>query len=241
MGNEKATTFLNETFTLICPCHFGLESVLKREIQDLGYEISLVEDGKVSFEGDWQAVCYANVFLRTAERVLVKAGSFHAETFEDLFQGTKAIEWERFLPRDAKFWVAKATSVRSKLFSPRDIQSIMKKAMVERMRQKYRLIEFPETGPEFPLRVTIMKDEVTVGIDTTGVSLHKRGYRLLTAKAPISETLASALILLTPWKKDRILVDPFCGSGTFPIEAAMIAANIAPGMNREFLAEQWST
>ena len=239
MGNEKATTFLNETFTLICPCHFGLESVLKREIQDLGYEISLVEDGKVSFEGDWQAVCYANVFLRTAERVLVKAGSFHAETFEDLFQGTKAIEWERFLPRDAKFWVAKATSVRSKLFSPRDIQSIMKKAMVERMRQKYRLIEFPETGPEFPLRVTIMKDEVTVGIDTTGVSLHKRGYRLLTAKAPISETLASALILLTPWKKDRILVDPFCGSGTFPIEAAMIAANIAPGMNREFLAEQW--
>ena len=239
MDDKKATTFLNERLTLICPCHFGLESVLKREIQDLGYEISLVEDGKVSFEGDWQAVCYANVFLRTAERVLVKAGSFHAETFEDLFQGTKAIEWERWLPRDAKFWVAKATSVRSKLFSPRDIQSIMKKAMVERMRLKYRLIEFPETGPEFPLRVTIMKDEVTVGIDTTGVSLHKRGYRLLTAKAPISETLASALIMLTPWKKDRILVDPFCGSGTFPIEAAMIAANIAPGMNREFLAEQW--
>ena len=239
MDDKKATTFLNERLTLICPCHFGLESVLKREIQDLGYEISLVEDGKVSFEGDWQAVCYANVFLRTAERVLVKAGSFHAETFEDLFQGTKAIEWERYLPRDAKFWVAKATSVRSKLFSPRDIQSIMKKAMVERMRLKYRLIEFPETGPEFPLRVTIMKDEVTVGIDTTGVSLHKSGYRLLTAKAPISETLASALIMLTPWKKDRILVDPFCGSGTFPIEAAMIAANIAPGMNREFLAEQW--
>ena len=239
MTDKKATTFLNERLTLICPCHFGLESILKREIQDLGYEISQVEDGKVSFEGDWQAVCYANVFLRTAERVLVKAGSFHAETFEDLFQGTKAIEWERYLPRDAKFWVAKATSVRSKLFSPRDIQSIMKKAMVERMRQKYRLIEFPETGCEFPLRVTIMKDEVTVGIDTTGVSLHKRGYRLLTAKAPISETLASALIMLTPWKKDRILVDPFCGSGTFPIEAALIAANIAPGMNREFLAEQW--
>ena len=227
MEREKATTFLNDSrnsgmradkrtgagtlsdsITLICPCHFGLESVLKREITDLGYEIAQVEDGKVSFTGDWQAVCYANVFLRSAERVLVKAGSFHAETFEDLFQGTRAIEWERFLPRDAKFWVAKATSVRSKLFSPRDIQSIM-------------------------------KDEVTVGIDTTGISLHKRGYRLLTAKAPISETLASALILLTPWKKDRILVDPFCGSGTFPIEAAMIAANIAPGMNREFLAEQW--
>lgn len=239
MTDKKATTFLGDRLTLICPCHFGLESVLKREIQDLGYEVSLVEDGKVSFEGDWQAVCYANVFLRTAERVLIKAGSFHAETFEDLFQGTRAIEWERYLPRDAKFWVAKATSVRSRLFSPRDIQSIMKKAMVERMRQRYHLTEFPETGCEFPLRVTIMKDEVTVGIDTTGVSLHKRGYRLLTAKAPISETLASALILLTPWKKDRILVDPFCGSGTFPIEAAMIAAGIAPGMNREFLAEQW--
>lgn len=239
MANEKSTTFLNDKLIFICPCHFGLESVLKREITDLGYEVTQVEDGKVSFEGDWQAVCYANVFLRSAERVLVKAGSFHAETYEDLFQGTRAIEWERFLPRDAKFWVAKATSVRSKLFSPRDIQSIMKKAMVDRMSQRYHLVEFPETGMEFPVRVTILKDEVTVGIDTTGVSLHKRGYRLLTAKAPISETLASALILLTPWKKDRILVDPFCGSGTFPIEAAMIAANIAPGMNREFLSEAW--
>ena len=240
MNTEKATTNFKNGLTLICPCHFGLESVLKREITDLGYDILQVEDGKVSFAGDWQAVCYANVFLRTAERVLVKADSFHAESFEELFQGTRAIAWEDFLPRDAKFWVAKATSVRSRLFSPRDIQSVMKKAMVERMRTKYRLTEFPESGAPFPLRVTILKDEVTVGIDTTGDSLHKRGYRLLTAKAPISETLAAALILLTPWKKDRILVDPFCGSGTFPIEAAMIAANIAPGMNREFLAEQWT-
>ncbi len=239
MDKEKATTFLKDRITLLCPCHFGLESVLKREITDLGYEVTKVEDGRIFFEADWAAVPYANVFLRSAERVLVVAGSFHAETFEELFQGTRAIEWERFLPRDAKFWVAKATSVRSKLFSPRDIQSIMKKAMVERMARSYHLLTFPETGEAFPLRVTIMKDEVTVGIDTTGVSLHKRGYRLLTAKAPISETLASALIMLTPWKKDRILVDPFCGSGTFPIEAAMIAANIAPGMNREFLAESW--
>ena len=152
---------------------------------------------------------------------------------------SQAIPWEAYIPENGKFWVTKANSVRSALFSPSDIQSIMKKAMVERMRQKYRLIEFPETGCEFPLRVTIMKDEVTVGIDTTGTSLHKRGYRLMTAKAPISETLAAALIMLTPWKKDRILVDPFCGSGTFPIEAAMMAAGIAPGMNREFLAEQW--
>ena len=251
MEKEKSTTFLttfsndfnhdadHDSITLICPCHFGLESVLKREINDLGYEVSQVEDGKVSFVGDWQAVCYANVFLRSAERVLVKAGAFRAQTYEELFQGTRAIGWERFLPRDAKFWVAKAASVRSTLFSPRDIQSVMKKAMVERMSQKYHLLSFPETGAQFPLRVTILKDEVTVGIDTTGISLHKRGYRLLTAKAPISETLAAALILLTPWKKDRILVDPFCGSGTFPIEAAMIASNIAPGMNREFLSENW--
>ena len=224
---------------LIVPCHFGLEAVLKREITDLGYEVAEVTDGKVSFYGDWAAVCYANVFLRTAERILVKAGSFHAESFEDLFQGTRAIPWEELIPKDGRFWVAKATSVKSRLFSPRDIQSIMKKAMVERMAAHYHLTQFPESGADYPVRVTILKDEVTVGIDTTGTSLHKRGYRLMTAKAPISETLAAALIMLTPWKKDRILVDPFCGSGTFPIEAAMMAAGIAPGMNREFLAEQW--
>lgn len=228
-----------EKLELIAPCHFGLEAVLKREITDLGYEVAEVTDGKVSFYGDWAAVCYANVFLRTAERILVKAGSFHAESFEDLFQGTRAIPWEELIPKDGRFWVAKATSVKSRVFSPRDIQSIMKKAMVERMAAHYHLTQFPESGADYPVRVTILKDEVTVGIDTTGTSLHKRGYRLMTAKAPISETLAAALIMLTPWKKDRILVDPFCGSGTFPIEAAMMAAGIAPGMNREFLAEQW--
>ena len=228
-----------EKLELIAPCHFGLEAVLKREITDLGYEVAEVTDGKVSFYGDWAAVCYANVFLRTAERILVKAGSFHAESFEDLFQGTRAIPWEELIPKDGRFWVAKATSVKSRLFSPRDIQSIMKKAMVERMAAHYHLTQFPESGADYPVRVTILKDEVTVGIDTTGTSLHKRGYRLMTAKAPISETLAAALIMLTPWKKARILVDPFCGSGTFPIEAAMMAAGIAPGMNREFLAEQW--
>ena len=228
-----------EKLELIAPCHFGLEAVLKREITDLGYEVAEVTDGKVSFYGDWAAVCYANVFLRTAERILVKAGSFHAESFEDLFQGTRAIPWEELIPKDGRFWVAKATSVKSRLFSPRDIQSIMKKAMVERMAAHYHLTQFPESGADYPVRVTILKDEVTVGIDTTGTSLHKRGYRLMTVKAPISETLAAALIMLTPWKKDRILVDPFCGSGTFPIEAAMMAAGIAPGMNREFLAEQW--
>ena len=230
---------MERKFELIAPCHFGLEAVLKKEVTDLGYEISLVEDGKVTFWGDEAAICRANVFLRTAERVLIKVGSFPATTFEELFQGTKALPWEEFIPEDGKFWVAKATSIKSKLFSPSDIQSIMKKAMVERLKEKYGITWFAESGNSYPLRVFIHKDIVTVGLDTTGVSLHKRGYRTLTSKAPITETLASALILLTPWRKDRILVDPFCGSGTFPIEAAMMAANIAPGMNRSFLAEDW--
>ncbi|MBQ8803015.1 MAG: class I SAM-dependent RNA methyltransferase [Tyzzerella sp.] len=229
-----------DKFELIAPCHFGLEAVLKREIQDLGYEISSVEDGRVSFWGDAEAICRANIFLRTAERVLLKAGSFKAVTFDELFENTKKIPWERYIPKDGKFWVAKAASVKSKLFSPSDIQSIMKKAMVNRMKEHYHIDWFEENGASYPIRVFLMKDIVTVGIDTSGVSLHKRGYRQLSSKAPITETLAAALIMLTPWKKDRILVDPFCGCGTFPIEAAMIAANIAPGMNRSFLAEEWT-
>ena len=226
-------------FELIAPCHFGLEAVLKKEIIDLGYEVSKVEDGRVTFLGDEEAVCRANVFLRTAERVLIKIGSFYATTFEELFDKTKELPWEEFIPRDGKFWVAKAASVKSKLFSPSDIQSIMKKAMVERLKKAYGISWFEETGASYPLRVFLMKDEVTIGLDTTGDSLHKRGYRKLTAKAPIAENLAAALIMLTPWRGDRILVDPFCGSGTFPIEAAMMAANMAPGMNRSFLAEDW--
>ena len=233
-GEEKL-----DQFEFIVPCHFGLESVMKKEITDLGYPVVKVEDGRVTFSGDAGAISRANVFLRTTERVLLKAGSFRAETFDELFEGTKAIPWERYFPKDAKFWVAKASSIRSRLFSPSDIQSIMKKAMVERMKGAYGLTWFPEDGASFPLRVFLNKDEVTVGIDTTGESLHKRGYRTLTSKAPITETLAAALLMLTPWKRDRILVDPFCGSGTFPIEAAMLAANMAPGMNREFLSENW--
>lgn len=228
-----------KTYELIAPCHFGLEAVLKKEILDLGYEISLVEDGRVTFIGDDEAVCRANIFLRTAERVLLKVGCFKAETFEDLFQGTRAIPWEEYIPEDGKFWVAKASSIKSKLFSPSDIQSIMKKAMVERLKKHYGVTWFPENGASYPLRVFLYKDMVTVGIDTSGDSLHKRGYRTLTSKAPITETLAAALIMLTPWNRDRILVDPFCGSGTFPIEAAMLAANMAPGMNRSFLSEEW--
>lgn len=227
-------------FELIAPCHFGLEALLKREITDLGYDITSVEDGRVTFFGDEEACARANVFLRTAERILIKVGSFHAGTFEELFQGTKGLPWEEFIPVDGKFWVAKAASVKSTLFSPSDIQSVMKKAMVERLRGVYHVNWFEESGESFPVRVFLLKDEVTVGLDTTGESLHKRGYRKLTAKAPIAENLAAALIMLTPWKRDRILVDPFCGSGTIPIEAAMMAANMAPGMNRSFTAEEWS-
>ena len=227
-------------YEFIAPCHFGMEAVLKRELMDLGYEIVQVEDGKVTFKGEIETICRANIFLRTTERVLLKVAKFKAETFDELFEKTKAVAWEEWIPEDGKFWVAKATSVKSKLFSPSDIQSIMKKAMVERMKAHYKVNWFEENGTRFPLRVSIIKDEVTIGLDTTGESLHKRGYRKLTSKAPITETLAAALILLTPWKKDRILVDPFCGSGTIPIEAAMIGANIAPGMNRSFLSEDWT-
>ena len=226
-------------FELIAPCHFGMEAVLKNEIIDLGYDIKEVADGRVTFWGDEEALCRANIFLRTAERILIKIGRFRAETYEELFQGTKALPWEDYIPRDGKFWVAKAASVKSKLFSPSDIQRIMKKAMVENLKEVYGISTFPENGESFPVRVFLMKDEVTVGLDSTGDSLHKRGYRKLTAKAPIAENLAAALIMLTPWKSDRILVDPFCGSGTFPIEAAMMAANMAPGMNRSFTAENW--
>lgn len=227
------------TYELIAPCHFGLEAVLKKEIYDLGYEILSVEDGKVTFEGDAEAICRANINLRTAERVLLKVGQFKAVTFTELFDETKALAWEEFIPPDAKFWVTKANSVNSKLFSSSDIQSIVKKAMVERLKEKYKISWFKEEGEAFPLRVTIIKDIVTLAIDTTGASLHKRGYRPEAGKAPISECLAAALIKLTPWNKDRILVDPFCGSGTFPIEAAMIAAGIAPGLNLDFTAEKW--
>ena len=223
----------------MAPCHFGLESVLKSEILDLGYEILLVEDGRVTFACDEEGIARANVFLRTCERVYLLAGRFHAETFDELFEGVKAIAWKELIPADGRFWVKKARSVKSRLFSPSDIQSITKKAVVEKLKETYRMEWFPETGEDYPLWVFIHKDEVLVGLDTTGDSLHKRGYRAMASEAPISETLASALIKLTPWNKSRILVDPFCGSGTICIEAAMMAANIAPGANREFLSQEW--
>ncbi len=229
-----------EKYQWIAPCHFGMEAVLKKEIQDLEYEIAQVEDGRVTFRGDWAAACRANYFLRTTERVLLKIGSFQAQTFDELFERTKELPWEQYLPADGRFWVTKATSVKSKLFSTSDIQSLVKKAIVERLKTHYHVTWFAETGPAYPLRVFLLKDQVTITLDTTGESLHRRGYRRLASKAPITETLAAAILLYSPWKGDRILVDPFCGSGTCAIEAAMIAAHMAPGRNRSFLAEDWT-
>lgn len=225
---------------MTAPCHFGLEAVLKREISELGYDVTETENGKVSFAGDAEAIARANIWLRTAERVLLEVGRFRALSYEELFEKTAALPWGELIPRDGKFWVTKATSVNSKLFSPSDIQSIMKKAMVRSMTQRYGILQFPESGDAYPVRVFLHNDVVSVSLDTSGASLHKRGYRTETARAPITETLAAALIMLTPWRGNRILIDPFCGSGTFPIEAAMMAVNMAPGMNREFLSQSWN-
>lgn len=228
-----------KTYELIAPCHFGMEAVLKREIINLGYDISEVQNGKVTFIGDADAIARANINLRTAERILLKVGDFEAKTFTELFDNTKQINWEDFIDKNGKIWIKKASSINSKLFSPSDIQSIVKKAIIERIKGKYNIEYFKEDGNEYPIRVNILKDRVTIGIDTSGNSLHKRGYRKLISKAPITETLAAALIMLTPWNKDRILIDPFCGCGTIPIEAAMIGANIAPGLDRDFVSQTW--
>lgn len=227
-------------FEIVIPCHFGLEAVLKKEIIELGYDITNVEDGRVTFLGDEEAVCRANVFLRTAERILIKIDKFPAKTYEELFENIKKLPWEEYIPADGKFWVTKASNVKSVLHSAPDIQRIVKKAVVERLKEKYHQSWFEESGNEYPIRVFLYKDIAEITLDTTGEHLHKRGYRRLASKAPISETLAASLIMLTPWNRNRILVDPFCGSGTFPIEAAMMAVNMAPGMNRSFQAEKWT-
>lgn len=228
------------TYHLTAPCMFGLEALVKREVQDLGYKLVKVTDGRITFEGDSMAICRSNLWLRVAERVLIDVDEFKATSFEQLFQGIKNIPWENYIPEDGKFWVKKATSIKSKLFSPTDIQSIVKKAAVERMKTAYKTTTIKETGANYPIRIFIHKDVVYVSLDTSGNGLHKRGYRKMVAKAPIRETLGAALVMLSPWNPDRVLVDPFCGSGTIPIEAAMIGANIAPGLNREFDSEEWS-
>lgn len=226
-------------YRLMAPCLFGLEAVLKQEIKDLGYEVLEVEDGRVIFEGDAMAICRSNLWLRTAERVMIEVARFKATSFDDLFTKIEDQEWERFIPVDGKFWVSKASSIKSKLFSSRDIQSIVKKAMVSRMNLAYGIERFKEDGASYPIRIFIKKDVVSVALDTSMEALHRRGYRIHTSKAPMSETLAAALVLLSVWKKERPFVDPFCGSGTLAIEAAMIGADLAPGLNRSFAAEGW--
>lgn len=218
---------------------FGLESVTADELKKLGYEDLTVENGKVTFEGDEMDIAIANVHLRTAERVLIKVAQFEAKTFDELFEKTKDVEWGEIIPIHGKMYVT-GRSVKSTLFSVPDCQAIVKKAIIEAMKRKYgRNKTFAENGPMYKIDVALMKDVVTLTIDTTGDGLHKRGYREYAGPAPLKETLAAAMILLSRWKPDRQLVDPFCGSGTIPIEAAMIARNIAPGMNRKFVCEEW--
>lgn len=223
---------------LVAVTLFGLEALAAREIRDLGYETVIVEDGRVTFKGDEMAICRSNLWLRTAERILVKLGEFEATTFEELFEKTKALPWSDWIPENAAFPV-KGHSLKSKLFSVPDCQSIIKKAVVEKMRERYRKDWFEEKGPLYQIQFSLMKDKATLMIDTSGEGLHKRGYRENANEAPLRETLAAALIKLSVWKPGKVLIDPFCGSGTIPIEAALIGANIAPGIQREFSAQRW--
>ncbi len=223
---------------LIATATFGLEAVVKREVQALGFTVTRSEDAKITFTGDEAAIPKANLWLRCADRVLLKMGEFRAESFEELFEQTKALPWEEWIPEDGKF-IVNGTSVKSKLYSLSDCQKIIKKAVVERLKKTYPLEIFPETGALYSIRFTILKDVVTLSIDTSGAGLHKRGYRQANVQAPIKETLAAAMVELSFWNPDRILVDPFCGSGTILIEAAMIGKNIAPGLSRRFVSENW--
>ncbi|HEX2954367.1 MAG TPA: class I SAM-dependent RNA methyltransferase [Bacillota bacterium] len=223
---------------LIATATFGLEAIVGREVEKLGYEKVRVENARVRFTGDESAICRTNLWLRSADRVLVEVGEFTALTFDELFEKTKALPWERWLPKNATFPV-EGKSVKSKLFSVPNCQAIVKKAIVERLKQSYHLQWFEETGPKYKIEVALLKDVATLTIDTSGAGLHKRGYRKLSAKAPLKETLAAALVSLSYWNPERILIDPLCGSGTIPIEAGLIGLNIAPGAKRDFISETW--
>lgn len=225
---------------LCAPCGFALEAILSREIKELGFEVNKVEDGRVYFLSDESGIAKANIWLRTGERVLVKMGEFNATSFEDLFEQTKSLPWHEWIPKEGSFPAAKASSVRSKLFSTSDIQAIVKKAVVESLKRKYDVNWFSESGASYPIHIFVFKDRVTLYLDSTGPALHKRGYREIGSAAPIRETLAAALVSLTPWKEGRLLADPFCGSGTIAIEAALKGLNIAPGLKRSFISEKWS-
>ena len=223
---------------LIATAAFGLESIVARELKKLGYDNLMVENGRVIFTTDELGICRTNLWLRSSDRVLLKMGSFKARTFEELFQQTRALPWEEWLPEDANFPV-QGKSIKSQLFSVSDCQAIVKKAIVERLKESYGRSWFEETGPRYQIEVALLNDIVTLTIDTSGLGLHKRGYRQLAGQAPLKETLAAAMIQLSFWHKDRALIDPFCGTGTIPIEAAFIAQNRAPGLKRSFAAEKW--
>lgn len=223
---------------LMATAAMGLESVVANEVRELGYEVS-VENGKVLFEAPISAIPRCNLWIRTADRIKLVVGEFEATSFDQLFESTKALEWERFISEDGQFPVS-GKSVKSQLFSVPDCQAIVKKAIAERLKLKYgRISRMPETGALYKVEVSLLKDVTTLTIDTSGTGLHKRGYRVGQGEAPLKETMAAALILLTNWKPEEPLMDPFCGSGTIPIEAALIGQNIAPGFNREFASEQW--
>lgn len=225
-------------YTLIATATFGLESVVASELKELGYDDLKIENGKVTFRGDERDIVTCNMWLRTADRILIKMAEFKAVTFEELFQGTLAVDWGSIMPVDA-FMHVEGKSVKSTLFSVPDCQSIVKKAIIEGMKRKYKRDWFSEEGPRYRVEVALLKDVVTLTLDTSGTGLHKRGYRENAGGAPIKETLAAALVLLSKWDPSRLLADPMCGSGTIPIEAALIAKNIAPGLNRSFVSEQW--
>lgn len=229
-------------YTLISPCFFGMEKMLAFEIKNLGFEIEKTEDGRITYKTDEYGIAKANMWLRCAERVNLKVAEFTARSFEELYDNVRNIDWSRYIPYGAEFPVSKASSIKSKLFSTPDIQRIVKKAVVDSLKEKYM-----ETGmlkedkEKYPIYVFIHKDKVVISLDTSGTALHKRGYREKSNAAPIRETLASGLVYLTPWRAGRTLVDPMCGSGTILIEAAMMGINMAPGMNREFISEKWRT
>jgi len=226
---------------LIATTAFGLESLVKDEVKRLGYPIEKVQDGRVYFEGDLKAIARANLWLRCADRVLLEVGSFHAETFDELFEGTKALPWENWIPKKGIFPAAKITSVKSKLFSKSDGQRIVKKAVSERLKSSYGGDWLEESEATYPIFIQILKDEVVLSIDTSGSGLHKRGYRQYGNEAPIKETMAAALVYLSHWRSHRLFLDPLCGSGTIVIEAIMIGRNMAPGLKRSFVSETWST
>ena len=233
---------MKKGYTLISPCFFGMEKMLANEIKNLGFEIVKTEDGRVTYKTDEYGIAKANMWLRCAERVHLKIAEFEAKSFDELFEGTKRINWAKYIPYGAQFPITKASSIKSKLHSIPDIQSIVKKAVVESLKKSYLetgLIK--EDKEKYPIYVFIHKDKVTLTIDTSGTALHKRGYRERANKAPIRETLAAAIMELVPWRPGRTLVDPMCGSGTLLIEAAMKGINMAPGMNREFISESWRT